>query len=128
MASDSVMHDPSNIADPDVFDGFRYARLRQSSADNANKHQFAMTDANSLHFGHGKYSCPGRFFASNEIKMILAHLLLNFDFRYPEGQGRPRNLSADENIYPDPAARLQMRRREVGPGEDAGAGAAVMMD
>ena len=89
-----------------------------------------MTDATSLHFGHGKYSCPGRFFAANEIKMILAHLLLNFDFAYPEGVGRPRNLSADENVYPDPEARLLMRRREVGGGggEKSKAWEAVMME
>ncbi|KAL0262791.1 hypothetical protein SLS55_001764 [Diplodia seriata] len=128
MASDSVLHDPSNIANPSAFDGFRYARTRDSEPGAANKHQFAMTDANSLHFGHGKYSCPGRFFAANEIKMILAHLLLNFDFAYPEGKGRPRNLSADENVYPDPEARLLMRRREVGVGEKSKAWEAVMME
>ncbi|KAI0389232.1 cytochrome P450 monooxygenase [Xylariaceae sp. FL0594] len=112
MASDEVMHDPEFLAgggDPSEFDPFRYSRLRDESAENANRYQFATTDKNSLHFGHGKYSCPGRFFASNEIKIIMAHLLLRYDFKYPAGQGRPVNLSADENLYPDPTARLLMR-------------------
>ncbi|KAI1454028.1 cytochrome P450 monooxygenase [Annulohypoxylon moriforme] len=116
MAAHSLLHDPELLpggGDPTEFDPFRYSRLRDdaSKPENANKFQFAMTDRNSLHFGHGKYACPGRFFASNEIKIILAHLLLRYDFKYPAGQGRPRNLFADENIYPDPAARLLMRER-----------------
>ena len=74
------MHDSELLpggGDPSTFDPFRYSRLREdkSTPENANKFQFAMTDRNSLHFGHGKYACPGRFFASNEIKILLCHLL-----------------------------------------------------
>ncbi|KAK5637322.1 hypothetical protein RRF57_013034 [Xylaria bambusicola] len=117
IASDAVLHDSEYLpggGDPEKFDGFRYSRLRES-AENANKYQFAMTEDSSLHFGHGKFACPGRFFASNEIKMILGHLLLRYDFQYPTGQGRPQNLNADENLYPDPSARVLVRRRR---GED----------
>ena len=69
-----------------------------------------MTDKNHLHFGHGKYACPGRFFAVLEMKMILARFLLDYEFKYPEGQGRPRNLTMDENVLPDPAATLLVRK------------------
>lgn len=111
------MNDPAKLpggGDPEVFDGFRYERLRSDPAhpENANRFQLAMTDSNNLHFGHGKYACPGRFFASNEIKMIITELLLRYDFKYPEGQERPRSLGADENLYPDPDARVLIRRRE----------------
>ncbi|KAI1367948.1 cytochrome P450 [Xylaria arbuscula] len=114
IASDAVLHDADYLpggGDPETFDGFRYARLREK-AENANKYQFAMTEDSSLHFGHGKFACPGRFFASNEIKMILGHLLVRYEFKYPEGQGRPQNLNADENLYPDPVARVLIRRRK----------------
>lgn len=114
MASHAILLDAPNLpnsGDPAQFDGFRYSRLREDPG-NANKYQWATTDNNSLHFGHGKYACPGRFLASNEIKLILAHLILRYDFKYPEGSSRPRNLTADENFYPDPAARLLMRARE----------------
>ncbi|KAI0099189.1 cytochrome P450 [Nemania sp. FL0031] len=110
MASDSIMHDEELLPGAAKFDPFRYARLRDEPG-NSNRFQFVMTDQNNLHFGHGKNACPGRFFASNEIKIILAHLILHYDFEYPVGQTRPRNLFADENIYPDPAARLMMRER-----------------
>ncbi|GBF67140.1 ent-kaurene oxidase P450 [Trichophyton mentagrophytes] len=117
IASDAIMNDPAKLpggGDPEVFDGFRYERLRSDPAhpENANRFQLAMTDSNNLHFGHGKYACPGRFFASNEIKMIITELLLRYEFKYPEGQDRPRSLSADENLYPDPDAKVLIRRRE----------------
>lgn len=117
MASHAILLDPANLpggGDPNQFDGFRYARLREDP-ENVNKYQWATTDSNSLHFGHGKYACPGRFLASNEIKLILSHLILRYEFKYPEGMGRPRTLTADDNFYPDPAARMLMRKRDVEP-------------
>ncbi|KAJ6058228.1 uncharacterized protein N7446_007811 [Penicillium canescens] len=92
------------------FDGFRYSRRRQNSGE-AHKYQFATTDKNSLHFGHGKYACPGRFFAAYEIKMIISHLLMDYDFRFPPGTSRPKVFSADEVLLPDPSTRVLMHRR-----------------
>ncbi|WPH04790.1 Hypothetical protein R9X50_00768600 [Acrodontium crateriforme] len=111
MPAAHILQDDDLENNASSFDGFRYFKKRQDPEE-ANKHQFAMTDNNSLHFGHGKYSCPGRFFASNEIKMLMAYLLTGYDFKYPEGKSRPVNLTADENLYPDPTARLMMRARE----------------
>ncbi|KAI1337314.1 cytochrome P450 [Xylariaceae sp. FL0016] len=126
MASSATQNDPANLPhnpkrdldannpyDPTAFDPFRWAHLRDDPAhpENAHRFQFATTDSSSLHFGHGRFACPGRFYASQQIKMIFAHLLLLYDFKYPEGQKRPRNLCSDENLYPDPAARVMIRRR-----------------
>jgi cytochrome P450 len=121
MASDAILHDENNLpggGDPECFDGFRYVKLREDPAhpENFNRFQFATTDNISLHFGHGRYACPGRFFASNEIKLILGHLLLRYDFKYPDGRGRPQNLSADENIFPDPGEKVLFRETQEIPG------------
>lgn len=102
--------DESNVENAQEFDPFRSFRRRQDP-DEAARHQFATTDDNHLHFGHGKFACPGRFFAANEIKIILATMLLRYDFKYPDGKGRPVNMTADENVYPDPAARVLLRHR-----------------
>lgn len=106
------------IAGPMHMDPFRYSRVREDAShpENAHRYQFVTTDENNLHFGHGRLACVGRFFASSEIKMVLAHLLLAYDFAYPEGQLRPWNLTVDENIFPDPAARVLVRKRKI---EDA---------
>ena len=113
MASEAILNDPELLpggSKPENFDPFRWARLRDQPG-NLNRFQFAATDSTNLHFGHGKYACPGRFFAGQQIKMILGHLLLNYDFKYPSGQTRPDNRCSDENVYPDPAARVLIRKR-----------------
>ncbi|KAI0530102.1 cytochrome P450 [Xylaria digitata] len=117
MASDAISHDKAYIpgeGDPDAFQPLRWFQLRNdpSDPDNSHRYQFATTDSTSLHFGHGKFACPGRFFAGQLIKMIIGHLLLQYDFKYPEGLGRPKNCYFDENISPDPSARVLIRRRK----------------
>jgi ent-kaurene oxidase len=115
VASDAISHDPDCLpggGDPEVFDPFRYARLREDEA-NVNRYQFATTDETSLHFGHGVFACPGRFFASNEIKLILSHMLMMYDFKFSEGQSRPKNLCYEEACYPDPSVSVLMRRRTI---------------
>ncbi|MCJ1434735.1 hypothetical protein MMC27_004105 [Xylographa pallens] len=67
MAVNAIQNDPEVTPDPKTFDGWRYYRLREEPSE-GHKHQFAMTESTSLNFGHGKYACPGRFFASLEIK------------------------------------------------------------
>jgi len=92
------------------FDGFRYSRKREIPGE-AHKYQFATTNKDSLHFGHGKYACPGRFFAAYEIKMILSHFLMDYEVKFPAGALSPKRFSADEVLLPDPTTRVLMRRR-----------------
>ncbi|MCJ1330545.1 hypothetical protein MMC10_007230 [Thelotrema lepadinum] len=113
----AMLLDPQNVsgpAPPDEFDGLRYSRLRQNPRE-AHLHQFATTAKNSLNFGHGAAACPGRFFASLEIKCILVRFIMNYDFRLVEGDGgRPQNLRAHEFIFPNPEGRLEIKEREKG--------------
>ena len=89
-------------------------------AGNENKHQFVTTSSESLNFGHGNHACPGRFFASNEIKVVLIELLRSWEFRLKgdwEGVGgedkRPKNWEVDMGIVPDVGAELEFRRRKA---------------
>jgi hypothetical protein len=43
-----------------------------------------------LGFGHGIQACPGRFFAVNEIKLILVYFLMNSEFKQSEKQQKSR--------------------------------------
>ena len=118
MASDAILHDKANLpggGDPEDFDPFRYSKLREDplKPENTNRYQFAMSDNTHLHFGHGKFACPGRFFASNEVKIILCHLLIGYDFKFPAGKSRPKNLSYEEAQYPDPTAFVWMKKRAL---------------
>ena len=81
MASAPILLDDKVTPNPLEFDPLRAYRKRLEPSE-ATRHQFATTDKDHLHFGHGKYSCPGRFFASNEIKIILAYFFLKYDIKY----------------------------------------------
>jgi cytochrome P450 len=108
------LHQISNDEDlwknPGQFDGFRFQKLRELPG-NESKYQFTATGRNSMDFGHGVHACLGRFFAVNEIKMILIHLIENFDFKFKGDIGRPDNLWTPGGYYPDPSVRVLVRRR-----------------
>jgi cytochrome P450 len=98
---------------PDLFDPMRYYRLRQEEGQ-AHLHQFATTEPNVLNFGHGKFACPGRFFAALEIKNILVRLIMDYDWKLEEGKCRPENLRAHEFIFPNPDSIIYMKARPKG--------------
>lgn len=109
-----ISHDGRFYPDPERFDALRFYRLRQESADDANRHQFAgIGDSVNMHFGAGKHACPGRFFAGNAIKMMLAYFLLHYDLRLKDGEGRPRSLMVMMSKTPDPRGEIMFRRRGV---------------
>ncbi|KAB2576303.1 Cytochrome p450 [Lasiodiplodia theobromae] len=98
-------------ARPTEFDGHRFLRMREQPG-NENRWQFVTTSAEHLGFGHGKHACPGRFFASNEIKIAVAHLLLKYDWQFENGGGRPKTVDdgSGQNL-PDAKAAVQFRER-----------------
>ncbi|KAI1135209.1 ent-kaurene oxidase [Hypoxylon sp. FL0543] len=79
---------------------------------NANgKWQFTSISDTAMNFGLGKHACPGRFFASCEIKMILAYLLLNYDIKLKDGEGRPAPNMFMMTKSPSTTAEILFRRR-----------------
>jgi cytochrome P450 len=106
-----VTRDSTLWTDPDSFDGFRFAKLRDIPGSE-NKHQFVMTGADSLSFGYGTQACPGRFFASNEIKVILSYILLDYDVKL-ETPKRPENKFFALSISPDMTAKVFFKKRKI---------------
>lgn len=97
------------IVDADKFDGFRFEKMRQQPG-NESKFQLAGTGKYATGFGFGGHACPGRFFAINEMKIIFAYLLLNYDIKVKDH--RPKNLQKPTGtIYPDPTAEILFRSR-----------------
>lgn len=116
--SHAISQDSAHVPGPtsaSQFDPFRYSRIREDPAhpENLQKFLFTSTDSSNMAFGYGKYACPGRFYASHEMKLILAHLLLRYDIKLPDGCGRPRNFTIDSDMFPDPRARLLIRKRDI---------------
>ncbi|KAH9895714.1 cytochrome P450 [Cubamyces lactineus] len=111
-AAHPLHHDDSVYADADVFDPWRFSRQREREGE-ALKHQYVNTSVDYVSFGHGKHACPGRFFAANELKAMLAYLVLNFDMKL-EGDGkRPENVYWGPTVVPSPTARVLFRKRQA---------------
>ncbi|KZV70298.1 cytochrome P450 [Peniophora sp. CONT] len=94
-----------------AFDPWRWAKIREDESE-ALKHQMVATEATLLQFGHGKHACPGRFFAANELKGMLAHLVLEYDVRLKGGDSRPPSATFEINIIP-PDVQLEFRKRST---------------
>jgi hypothetical protein len=61
--------------------------------------------------GHGRDSCPGRFFAATVLKVIITHLLLNYDLRFLPGSKRPKNRYYGPTVAVDRMAEVMLKRR-----------------
>lgn len=64
-----------------------------------------------LAFGHGRHSCPGRFFASQEIKLMIAHLVMTYDIDI--SGGRPENVRIGSSSAPSNDAEMKVRLRSA---------------
>lgn len=103
--------DPNLWSNPAEFDGFRFAKLREQPGT-AFKYQHATTGTDNINFGHGIWACPGRHFASSQMKVVLAHLLQHYDIKLPEGAPKPKQQHFGLAIVPDEAATVLMKLRE----------------
>ncbi|PHH78826.1 hypothetical protein CDD80_6197 [Ophiocordyceps camponoti-rufipedis] len=89
-----LLEDERFYADPSRFDGLRFARMRNDVKLRASC-PLTATNEHSMHFGIGRNACPGRFMVSDEVKLVMIHLLLNMELAM-EGFGpRPRNVAFD---------------------------------
>ncbi|KAJ0316082.1 hypothetical protein Brms1b_005738 [Colletotrichum noveboracense] len=100
--------------DPQRFDAYRYLRLRERlGAGNDGAAHFVSTSPEHLGFGHGQHACPGRFFAANEIKIILCHLIMKYDWRLTGGDYKPKTTTFGLTNETDAKATVEIRRREI---------------
>ncbi|KAL4969538.1 cytochrome P450 monooxygenase gliF [Aspergillus stella-maris] len=99
--------------DPTRFDPLRFARLREKPGHES-RWQHTSTGSDNINFGHGLWACPGRFFASAQIKVVVAFLVREFEIRFPVGGERPVPLYKGLAIFPDAEARVEMRYRGGG--------------
>ncbi|KAM6512152.1 hypothetical protein FSOLCH5_009871 [Fusarium solani] len=103
------MWDPSLHPNPDQWDGTRFYKMRDEPAKQ-NSSQLVSTSPDYLAFGHGQNACPGRFFASNEVKIALIQIILKYDFELKEGAA-PQIYKHGFTLSGDPFLELRIRRR-----------------
>ncbi|KAL5894891.1 hypothetical protein ACKVWC_000108 [Pyricularia oryzae] len=96
---------------PERYDRYRYIKMRKESPSRENRTHLVNVSDEHFGFGHGYHACPGRFFATNEIKIIaLAHMLLKYDWKLAEGTAEMRPLVKGHNLVCNPAVKLLVRR------------------
>ena len=54
---------------------------------------------------------PGRFFAANELKTMLAHVVVTYDVKLEDDKIHSGGLHTGVRVTPDPAAKVMFRRR-----------------
>ncbi|KAG9232275.1 cytochrome P450 [Amylocarpus encephaloides] len=105
------MLDPELFPEPYAYNGRRFLDLR-NAAGAENKYQLVTTTSEFTVFGHGTHACPGRFFASNEMKLLLAHMLLYYDWKFPEGQEKANHIIMGTRRGPNPKQKVMFKSRE----------------
>ncbi|KAH7048216.1 cytochrome P450 [Macrophomina phaseolina] len=115
VSNHTLNRSPEHYPQPDEFQGFRFYELRQRSEENARKYQFASTSLENLNWGYGTHACPGRYFASALVKLVLALVLSNYDVELSEGK-KPENMVFGVMVIPNPFAQLQFKSRTPLPG------------
>ncbi|PKY00091.1 putative cytochrome P450 [Aspergillus campestris IBT 28561] len=110
----AISMDAALYPEPEEFKGFRFHDLQKEkvSGEKGPPVVYATSHPSSMAFGYGRHACPGRFFASAEIKAIMAYLIRNYDFKFPQdGQDRPPSLLFETQNLPNPTGRVMFKRR-----------------
>ncbi|KAK7948827.1 uncharacterized protein PG986_009713 [Apiospora aurea] len=102
--------------DEERFRPFRFltnAKLQESDEPEPNRARqpWVTTSQEYLSFGGGRNSCPGRFFAAAELKLLLAHILLNYDFDFQER--RLPNQWFGTNHLPPKKAAIRVKKGDI---------------
>lgn len=103
------MWDEKLHANPEKWDGYRFYKMREEPGKQ-NVAQLVSTSPDHLAFGHGMHACPGRFFAANELKILLIMIILRYDWDLPEGSS-PRIFEHGFTLAGDPFLKMRIRHR-----------------
>jgi len=93
-----------------TFDPFRFSDMRDEEGGGT-KHHFVSTSPEYLPFGHGRHACPGRFFAANELKSMLAHIVVTYDVKLEDNKPRPEGIRNGQGFFADPSSKVMFRKR-----------------
>ncbi|TVY73594.1 Cytochrome P450 monooxygenase easM [Lachnellula suecica] len=95
---------------PETFDGYRFLNRRKTPGFE-HKSLLISTSADHTAFSHGKHACPGRFFAANEVKIAMVHLILKYDMKLKDAKDA-KWFEYGLSMSANPFAKISVRRRK----------------
>ena len=131
VASNGIHNDPSIYPDTETYNAFRFSDMREAEAKAEAVDEGVMASKESERdklikkanlsfvsvgsqyhpFGLGRHACPGRFFAANELKLLLAYMIQNYDFEFLET--RPPSNWMGPVLLPPMKATIKIRKRHL---------------
>ncbi|TFK36367.1 cytochrome P450 [Crucibulum laeve] len=111
LPSLSTMKDEEFYPNAKEFDPFRFSRVDIDQS--RRRRDMVSTSPEFLPFGHGKHVCPGRFFASNEVKLIMAHLIMTYDVKMEIEGVCPADFCIGVSRISNPKAKVMFRKRAM---------------
>lgn len=124
-ASAAIHRDSAFYPEPDKYEAFRFSAPReqelkqkalraaakdteQADSQPLKNQSLINTQDTFLSFGHGRHACPGRFFASQELKLMLAHIVTHYDIKPLK---RPETIHFGAGGMPDPTFEIELRMK-----------------
>ncbi|EZF76664.1 hypothetical protein H105_02018 [Trichophyton soudanense CBS 452.61] len=105
----ALMRDEKIWPNGKEFEGFRFV----DEQGDASESRFTHPSHEFPFWGSIKHACPARFYVSVVIKMVLSHLLLDYDFKLENPTAAPF-LTFGKVRVPSPFMTLLVRKRSTG--------------
>ncbi|TEB20019.1 cytochrome P450 [Coprinellus micaceus] len=94
----------------DEFDPYRFIKLEEETGKVI---KLPTSTLYTMTFGYGRHACPGRFFAGQEMKLLMAYFLHHYDLKLETKHGeRPNNFWFGMGNVPNRSAKVLMRKRK----------------
>lgn len=108
--SSHKLWDENVYSNPDQWDGYRFYKMRDEPGKQ-NVAQLVATGPENLAFGHGVHACPGRFFASNEIKIALVQIIMKYDWELVDPPAQ-KIIPYGFTLNGNPFIEMRIKRRQ----------------
>lgn len=92
------------------FDPFRFVKLKEQDGT-GRRFDLVTTGIDSLSFGLGRHTCPGRYFAACQLKLMFAHVVMNYDVKFENEGVRPKDRWLAISCVPNSDAKVLFRKR-----------------
>ena len=114
LPSGPMARDPVYYSDPDTFKADRFYQNNGLSSETSTvtPNDLTSIEPGNLAWGSGRFTCPGRWYASAEMKLIIAVILTRYDLRLPiDQESRLPNWYFDDATQPSRKQEILLRRR-----------------